>query len=166
MEAKKKWFAVYTKPRWEKKVHASFVKEGIESYCPLNRVSRQWSDRVKVVLEPLFKSYVFVHVNTSDQSKVRQVGGVLNFVYADGKPAAIRDEEIDIIRRFLDEYEDVTAVPVDIRPDARVTINKGVLMNNTGIVRKVWGNRVEVLIESLGYQLVAHVPRSNLSINP
>ena len=166
MEAKKKWFAVYTKPRWEKKVHAGFLKEGIESYCPLNRVSRQWSDRVKVVMEPLFKSYVFVRIAQPEQSRVRMVGGVLNFVYSDGRPATIRDEEIDTIRRFLDEYEDVRAERMDIKPDTRVMINKGVLMNNTGVVLKVWGNRVEVLIESLGYQLVAHVPRSNLSINP
>lgn len=166
MEVQKKWFAVYTKPRWEKKVHANFVKDGIESYCPLNRVSRQWSDRVKVVMEPLFKSYVFVRITPSEHTKVRMVSGVLNFVYNDGRPAVIRDTEIDVIRRFLDEYEDVQAERMDIRPDTKVVINKGVLMNNTGVVRKVWGNRVEVLIESLGYQLVAHVPRSNLSINP
>ena len=50
------WHAVYTKPRWEKKVAALLDAKGIEYYCPLNRVVKQWSDRKKTVLEPLFKS--------------------------------------------------------------------------------------------------------------
>ena len=56
------WFAVYTKPRWEKKVSGILDDNGIENYCPLNKVVKQWSDRKKVILEPLFKSYVFVRV--------------------------------------------------------------------------------------------------------
>ncbi|HMJ47328.1 MAG TPA: transcription termination/antitermination NusG family protein, partial [Ferruginibacter sp.] len=55
----KKWYVVYTRPRWEKKVAATLDERGVENYCPLNRVNRQWSDRKKVVLEPLFKGYVF-----------------------------------------------------------------------------------------------------------
>ncbi|MEI9958604.1 MAG: transcription termination/antitermination NusG family protein [Ferruginibacter sp.] len=62
MENTTYWHAVYTKPRWEKKVAALLEARGIEYYCPLNKVVKQWSDRKKVVLEPLFKSYVFVHV--------------------------------------------------------------------------------------------------------
>jgi transcription antitermination factor NusG len=56
----KKWFAIYTRPRWEKKVHKLLEEKGIECYCPLNKVHRKWSDRIKIVEEPLFKSYVFV----------------------------------------------------------------------------------------------------------
>ncbi len=35
---------------------------GIEHYCPLQRIQRKWSDRKKIIMEPLFKSYVFVRV--------------------------------------------------------------------------------------------------------
>ncbi|HRX93358.1 MAG TPA: transcription termination/antitermination NusG family protein, partial [Chitinophagaceae bacterium] len=59
-ETNKRWLAVYTKPRWEKKVNKLFKEKGLESYCPLNKVRRKWSDRMKIVEEPLFKSYVFV----------------------------------------------------------------------------------------------------------
>jgi transcription antitermination factor NusG len=57
---KKHWYAIYTNPRWEKKVDKLLTEAGIESYCPLNTVMRKWSDRMKKVEEPLFKSYVFV----------------------------------------------------------------------------------------------------------
>src|ERR1700753_42274 len=106
---KKSWFAVYTKPRWEKKVCKSLGERGIEAYCPLNRVRKKWSDRFKWVEEPLFKSYVFVHIAEEDGLAVRMVAGAVNFVYWLGKPAIIQDKEIDVIRKFLNEYTDVQA---------------------------------------------------------
>ena len=78
---KKYWYVVYTKPRWEKKVYSLLEEEGIEAYCPLNKVHKQWSDRMKWVEEPLFKSYVFVRLAEEEMSQVRMVSGVINYVY-------------------------------------------------------------------------------------
>ena len=61
-ENNKYWYAVYTRPRWEKKVASLLDDKDIVHYCPLNKVTRQWSDRKKVVMEPLFKGYIFVQV--------------------------------------------------------------------------------------------------------
>jgi transcription antitermination factor NusG len=99
--SKKSWYAVYTKPRWEKKVYALLAAKGMEAYCPLNRVRKKWSDRVKWVEEPLFKSYVFVRVAEAGLAEVRLTNGVVNFVYWLGKPAMVRDKDIAIIRQFL-----------------------------------------------------------------
>lgn len=162
-EKKKTWYAVYTKPRWEKKVDALLKEHGLESYCPLNRVRKKWSDRMKWVDEPLFKSYVFVHVFPEDQTRVRMVDGVLNYVYWLGKPAVIKDIEIEDIRRFLGEHRDVVLVPMDIKPDDRVIIRSGILMDKTAVVQRVMQHTVEVVIESLGYRLVAKVDRAKIS---
>jgi transcription antitermination factor NusG len=162
-ERKKTWYAVYTKPRWEKKVDALMAEQGLESYCPLNRIRKKWSDRMKWVDEPLFKSYVFVRVFPEDQTKVRMVDGVLNYVYWLGKPAVIKDAEIEDIRRFLDEHSDVQVLPVEIRPDDRVVIRSGILMDKTAVVQRVLQHTVEVVIESLGYKLVAKVDKSKVS---
>ena len=97
----RKWLAVYTRPRWEKKVNRLLTEKGLESYCPLNKVRRKWSDRMKVVEEPLFKSYVFVKVDNNDRIAVRMTNGAINFVYWDGKPAVIKEKEITAIKRFL-----------------------------------------------------------------
>ena len=59
MEEDKKWYALYTKPRWEKKIDASLIKKNIESWCPLQKIEKQWTDRKKIIEEPLFKSYIF-----------------------------------------------------------------------------------------------------------
>ena len=95
-----KWYAVYTRPRWEKKVNNLLLNKGVESYCPLNKVRRKWSDRIKVVEEPLFKSYVFVKIADEHRTEVRMTDGVINFVYWDGKPAIIKEKDIQTIRRF------------------------------------------------------------------
>ena len=56
------WYAIYTRPRWEKKVYGMLMEKEVETYCPLNKVQKKWSDRLKWVEEPLFKSYLFVKV--------------------------------------------------------------------------------------------------------
>jgi transcription antitermination factor NusG len=164
-EDKQKWYVVYTKPRWEKKVYRLFEERRIEAYCPLNRVRKKWSDRIKWVDEPLFKSYVFVHVAEGELSEIRLVNGVVNFVYWLGKPAVVKDKEIEIIHKFLNEYEDVRVEPVELKKDTKVTIRKGVLMDKEAKVMKVLNNRVQVVIESIGFALVAVVDKSNIAVS-
>ncbi|MBX9782852.1 MAG: UpxY family transcription antiterminator [Chitinophagaceae bacterium] len=162
MKENKNWYAVYTKPRWEKKVTALFEKKGLEHYCPLTKVRRRWSDRYKVVEEPLFKSYVFVCITDEEKTRVRLTDGVVNFVYWLGNPAKIKESEIETIKKFLNEYEEVTAIPVSIAAGERVRVKTGVLMDTEGEVIKVANNRVYVLLESLGYELTAKFEKSNL----
>jgi transcription antitermination factor NusG len=157
------WYALYTKPRWEKKVHSLLAEKKIESYCPLNKVRKKWSDRIKVVEEPLFKSYVFVRVNDEEQTKVRLTSGVMNFVYWQGKPAIIPAKEIDTIRKFLNEYENVITEPIQLKEDGKVTIRQGLFMDHEAKILKIEGNRVKVEIQSIGYNLVALIDKKNLS---
>jgi len=160
----KKWYALYTKPRWEKKVFRLLSEKGVEAYCPLNKVSRKWSDRMKTVEEPLFKSYVFVRVTDASQSNVRITPGVMNFVYWQGKPATIKDSEIEVIKRFLKEYSNVIAQPIKLKPQSKVKIQQGLFMDKEATILKVQGNKVQVVIDSIGYSLIALVDRSNLSM--
>lgn len=162
MIEEKKWYAAYTKPRWEKKVCALLEKKGLEYYCPLTKVRKKWSDRYKVVEEPLFKSYVFINITEEEKTRVRLTDGVVNFVYWLGKPAEIRASEIETIRKFLNEYEDVQAKPLDVQQGQRVRVKTGILMDTEGEVIKVMNNRVYVLLESLGYELTAKFDKSNI----
>jgi transcription antitermination factor NusG len=144
-------------------VYTLLTEKKLESYCPLNKVRKKWSDRMKTVEEPLFKSYVFARVNEEEQTKVRMTPGVMNFVYWQGKPAIIPVREIEIIRKFLNEYENITAEPLQLREDSRVTIRQGLFMDHEAKILKIEGNRVKVVIESIGYSLIASVDKKNLS---
>jgi len=161
--ANPKWLAVYTKPRWEKKVNKLLQEKGVESYCPLNKIRRKWSDRIKTVEEPLFKSYVFVKVNELDRTSVRMTSGVINFVYWDGKPAVIKEKEINAIRRFLDEYENVEVQSMDLKVNQRVLVTGGPLMDQEGKIIALHSKIAKVAIDSLGYILIAHIDRTKLT---
>jgi len=155
--------AIYTRPRWEKKVNQLLTEKGFESYCPLNKVKRKWSDRIKVVEEPLFKSYVFVKVAEAERTEVRMTSGAINFVYWNGKPAVIKEKEINAIRRFLNEYAYVEARPMDVKLNQRVRIINGTLMDKEGKVLELRHKTAKIAIESLGYILVAYIDRTKLT---
>jgi transcription antitermination factor NusG len=161
-ENNKQWYAIYTKPRWEKKVAQLLDQQGYENYCPINKVTRQWSDRKKVVLEPVFKGYVFVKVSTAEKWEITKINGVLNYVYWLGKPAPIRDEEILTIRKFLNEFSDVEVSDISLRVNSNVKIKSGVLMNYQGILVELLGTKARVRIESMGIQLTAQFDKKNL----
>jgi len=158
----KKWYVVYTKPRWEKKVAALLTDKGVENYCPLNRVSKKWSDRKKVVLEPLFKGYVFVAMALTNKWEVKNTEGILNFVHWNGKPATVKEKEINIIKRFLQEFDDIIVSNSKLSPSDEVEIKQGLLMNFKGIVLEVTGNRAKVKIEGMGLTLTAIFDKKNL----
>jgi transcription antitermination factor NusG len=160
----KKWFALYTKPRWEKKVNTLLNGKGVECYCPLNRVKRKWTDRIKTIEEPLFKSYVFVKVDDTERTKVRLTNGVVNFVYWNGKPAVVREKEIQTIKLFLDEHENVQVRPMDLTVQQRVLITSGTFMDRTATVLDVRKKEVKVSIDSLGYELVALIDKNKIAL--
>jgi transcription antitermination factor NusG len=159
---KKQWYALYTRPRWEKKVAELLAKKKVEVYCPLNKVHRQWADRKKVVLEPLFTSYVFVHVSEKEHLDIKQTDGVINFVYWLNKPAVIRNEEIDTIKKFLNEYDHVTVERTQVNLNDRVRIINGPLMMWEGNVVEIRTNTVKITLPSLGQTLVAEIRKDNL----
>jgi transcription antitermination factor NusG len=158
----RKWFALYTKPRWEKKVNQLLTQKGVECYCPLNKVKRQWSDRIKTVEEPLFKSYVFVKVDNSERTKVRLTSGVINFVYWNCKPAIVKEKEIQTIKRFLDEHEAVQVRPMELTPNQTVLITSGAFMDQQAVVLDANKKEVKVAILSLGQELIATIDKTKL----
>lgn len=160
----KQWYAVYTKPRWEKKVADSLTKRKIENYCPLNKVLRQWNDRKKLVHEPLFVSYVFVYIDADQEQLVRKVDGIINLVYWLKKPAIIRSEEIEIIRKFLNDYSYVHLEKTPVNLDDSVRIIGGPLMNQEGNVLSVKNKFVKVILPSLGYLMIAQIDIHNVQV--
>ena len=158
------WYAVYTKPRWEKKVAALLEAKGIEYYCPLNKVVKQWSDRKKIVLEPLFKSYVFVQVEEKEKWELLKINGIVNYVHWLGKPAKIKESEIETVKKFLNEFSSIEVVDETSVINSTVKIKHGVLMNYQGILMEVSGNKASVKIESMGLQLTAVFDKKNIEL--
>jgi transcription antitermination factor NusG len=158
-----KWYALYTRSRWEKKVSEQLNKLNIEAYCPLNKVVRQWSDRKKVVEEPLFTSYVFVRITKSQMSQVRTVIGVTNFVYWLGKPAIISEHEIETIQSFLSTYFNVKLEEFTINVKDTIKVLNGPFSEMEGKVISIKKTSVKVLLPSLRFFMTAEIEIDNVA---
>lgn len=139
------------------------MAKGIEAYCPVQEVLKQWSDRRKKVQEPLFKSYVFVQIEQSEKLETLQTRGVVGFVKWLGKPAVIQPGEIAAIKEFLQEYQNIQLRAFDRYDQGdEVRISYGPLSGSHGRVVRQKKHKVTLRIEQLGLDLVAELPKSHL----
>lgn len=155
----KNWLVIYTTPRAEKKVNERLLNQGIETYLPLQKVIRQWSDRKKKVSVPLFNSYVFVRVNQQEYLKVLQIPGVTRFIYYLGKPAIVRPIEIDNIRKFLSR---TLTSDIKFEINKKVKITDGPLNGKSGTIKQIGKNTIKLNIVELGICLIAEVQKSSV----
>ncbi len=125
MDKKYRWYVVYTKSRAEKKTEELLKNNGVETYLPLVKTLRQWSDRKKKVEMPLISSYVFVKANISNYIGILRTEGVVSFVKFNGKPASVPDFQIDAIRMFLKEAEFETKINNGFIQGEKVEITYG-----------------------------------------
>ncbi|KQW97664.1 UpxY family transcription antiterminator [Flavobacterium sp. Root420] len=144
------WYVVYTKPKWEKKVAEKLVQTGIECYCPLITQIKQWSDRKKKVEVPLFNSYVFVQLPDADRNTVFAVPGVVRYLFWLGKPAIVRDEEINIIKKNLNASNIADISVSSIQVGDRIKLDSGAFSNQDAIVQEISKTYYILVLESLG----------------
>jgi len=161
----RRWYVIYTRPRWEKKVDELLKLQGITSYCPVRKVKNKWADRVKEVELPLFNSYVFVFINPREELKVRVTLGVMNFVYYMGKPAQVRDCVIEDIKHCLEVFPDTEVMSFQhLEVGDRVKIKEGFMNLKEGHVIKVQQSTVIVVIDSLNCVLTTKVAIDSLEL--
>lgn len=162
---KPKWHALYVRPRSEKKVAAELTEMGFDVYLPLITVMKQWSDRRKKVVEPLFKSYVFVRSLERDYYAIRGVFGVVKFVVFEGKVADVPENQLLAIKKFVKEYEgeEELRANADLKIGQTVRIISGGLKGLVGNLVSFNGkNRVMIYIETVGQYIPVDVPRSKV----
>ena len=144
------WYVLYTKPKWEKKVAERLIQMGVECYCPVITKVKEWSDRKKKVEMPLFNSYVFVHLKDTDRNSVFQIAGVVRYLFWLGKPAIVRDEEINIIKKSLaaTNISDISVTSIQVGD--RIKLESGAFSNQDAIVQEVSNTHYILVLESLG----------------
>lgn len=143
------WFAIYTKPKNEKKVVEGLEKIGVEVYCPMITQVKQWSDRKKKVEMPLINSYVFVNIADKNRNIVFNVHGVVRYLFWLGKPAVIQDHEIEVLKDGLKGILNNVEVQ-GIQPGDILTISKGPFQGKEGIVSQIEKNKIRLVLKELG----------------
>jgi transcription antitermination factor NusG len=127
------WFAIYTRPRHEKKVAAYLHDKGIDVFLPLRTVISRWKDRKKEIQFPLFAGYVFVYTSPENRLAILRTPGVVQFVAENGIPAAIPEDQIEAVRQLVDSGLQFDPYPY-VKEGMRVRIRSGPLKGVEGIV--------------------------------
>jgi len=156
----KKWFAVYTKSRAEKKVKLLLDQVNIENYLPLVKVLRQWSDRKKWIEEPLIRSYIFVNIeNDREYMKVLDTDNIVRFVTFAGKAAVIPARQIDDIKLLLASEQQLEISSEIFEPGVDIMVIAGQLKGLEGtLIEKRGKKRVQVKLEAIGQSILVEIP--------
>jgi transcription antitermination factor NusG len=155
---------LYTKPRNEKKVADRLSAAGYNVYCPLHKVKRQWSDRTKVVEEPLIKRYLFIQVEDKRRDEVFNYPGAVRYLFWLRRPAIVRESEIHTIQKWLGQYNHSDIDISDILPGDYVRITSGPFTGEQAILLDKTNKKAVVQLKELGLQLSLSLSNSDLSV--
>lgn len=144
------WYVVYTKPKWEKKIAVQLQNNGIECYCPVIVQMRQWSDRKKKVEVPLFNSYVFVRLNENDRNAVFDNVGVVRYLFWLGKPAIVRDDEINIIKKWLNSSHNIDVEVASYHIGDSIALESGPFSTQKATIKEITKTHYVLVLESMG----------------
>ena len=142
----------------------ALTKKGIENYCPLNRIVRQWSAFKKITYKPLFTSYVFIRISEVQRGEVINTPGIISLVYWRNKPAVIQNKEIEVIHEFLEEYKCIYLERIPVTVHAAIKVISSPLKHYFEGVLAIKDNLIKIVLPSLGYVLVAEVQKPALDI--
>lgn len=146
---KTQWYALQTRGRHEKFVDGELKKKGIETFLPLRKITRHWSDRVKQIEEPLFSGYLFVRIPLKDRIKVLETKGSVRLVSFHSLPVPVSEKELEAVRRFIEEKVSIDPFPY-LTKGNRVYIRSGPLKGVEGfIVRKDKHMRLVISLDLL-----------------
>jgi transcription antitermination factor NusG len=159
----KKWYALYTKSRTEKRVNKELVDKDIETYLPLEKRLKQWSDRKKWVDEPFIRSYIFVKTTLAGLQKALNTPGVVTVIRFSGEPAPVQEKEIALIQKVLNSEEEYEITADTFALGEKVKVEHGSLKNLEGeLVQHLNKYKVLVRIASINQNILIRINPSYL----
>lgn len=148
----------------EKKVKDTLSKHRIESYWPLTSANEIGSRRNILLSKPVFDRFIFVCLSQSEKPVIQRVEGVQGFVYWLGSPVIITAEEIDLIRNFTGNYEDVRIEKIQVTAHDRIPATYKQLFYEVNELDGEKINFVKVLLPTIGYALFSKLKRSKVEV--
>jgi transcription antitermination factor NusG len=151
----KNWYAVYTKQHCERKVSLLLSKKKIENFCPLNFKKSRSVFWKTITFEPIFSSYVFVKCTEDEIVKLKGISGIISLLYWKGKPATIKEEEINAIKDFTTNYHDIHLEKMHSNSKTDKAAKVSYMLD--GQLLMVKNRAMKVNLPSLGFTMVANV---------
>ena len=145
----KKWFILYTKPNQEIKVADQLKEMNINCFCPTVTVVKNYSDRKKKMLKPLLPSYVFVNIEEAKRNDVFLAFGIVRYMFWLGKPAIVRESEIELMKQYLNGIYHSVSLTKFTRGQL-YKISEGLFSGKIGKVVETQRNKIKLELQSLG----------------
>ena len=157
------WYALYTRPRAEKLVFSRLEEQEIESFLPLYKTIRKWSDRKKVIEVPLFSSYIFVKVNRRQSYEALKVHGAVRYIMFEHKAVPIPEYQINNIKILVGADIDFEISSEKLNTGDSVEVIHGVLAGLRGeLVRIKKKDKVVVRVDRIDQNLIIDIPAAHL----
>jgi transcriptional antiterminator RfaH len=145
---KRAWRVFYTRPNAERRAAERLAAQGMEKFVPVRAVEKMWSDRKKWIEEPLFRGYLFAHVQERERLAILEDEGVVRCLRFDGQFAELSDDELATLRRLVEMPECLEASLMTRFPVGQsVTVKEGPLVGLRG--RVIQHRRAPTLIVEL-----------------
>ena len=158
------WYVLYTMPRLERKIRDEISDLKYESYLPQRLVQRKWTDRIRKVMEPLFRNYVFVKSTPSQRLPLLKIPGIIKFVSFDRTPASIPEREIQRIRLVEERAANIDVEPY-LSPGDKVVVTGGLFEGLEGeLIRKVNRTRLLIRMPALRQAVSVEICESEVTI--
>ena len=156
------WYAIYTRPRHEKKVYGQLTDKDIQTFLPMITRKRQWKDRKKSVEMPLFSSYLFVDFDYKYRFDVLETDGVVKIVNFNGVPAVVPEWQIESLRQML-TFPKTLELENYIRSGELVEVIEGPMEGMRGtVVSRKNSNRLVLSIEGIMQSVSVEVDEFSL----
>ena len=156
------WHALYTRHQHEKQVAQSLSIKEHDVFLPIYRVAHRWRDRTKHLWLPLFPCYVFIRGGMDRQLQLLTTPGIVGILHSSGRPAIVPQEQIDAVRRIVENSLHVEPHPFLASGD-RVRVKVGPLAGVEGILaRKKGTSRLIVSMEMLGRSAAVEIDISSV----
>lgn len=157
---KMKWYLVFVRANWEKKVIQILSRKKIENYCPLTKSAKN----KKTIEQPLIPSHIFIKVPQEQHAELRKIPGIINFVYWLGEPVVIKDAEINMIKRFSNEYSDVALEKTSVNVNESARIINYSITEHQGQLVSVKIEKIKAILPSIGYAIISECTPSNVTV--
>ena len=155
------WFAVYTQPQKAKKVASILTRKGIKNYFPENNLIGANRHSKKVCKEGLFCCNVFVYISEAEMLLVKQISGVVNFMYWLSKPAIIQQEEIEAVKQLTSFYNNIKLEKTVVNIGDTVRIIDEPVISFKENSASIKFQTLKIVLPSLGYILIAERDKVN-----
>jgi transcription antitermination factor NusG len=118
---------------------------GYETFVPLYKMRRRWSDRVKELELPLFAGYLFCRLDPANRLGALTSPGVVRIVGVGKSPVPVDDQEIASVRSIVESgLQAEPHVYLHVGEQVRITYGplrglSGILLEKPGQQRLVVG---------------------------